>query len=43
MHSKWQREVFGGADTTVLVRWLEEELEAKGRSAKGIGFLSARL
>ena len=38
-----KREVFGGAEAAVLVRWLEEELEAKGQSAKGIGFLSARL
>ncbi len=30
-----KRDVFGEAGTTVLVRWLEEELEAKGRSAKG--------
>jgi transitional endoplasmic reticulum ATPase len=33
-----KREIFGSVDSAVLIRWLEEELEAKGERTTSIGF-----
>jgi transitional endoplasmic reticulum ATPase len=38
-----KRDVFGAADGAVLTGWLDEELEAKGKRMKTIGFVPPRV
>ena len=38
-----KRDVFGTADATILANWLDEELEAKGKRMKTIGFVPPRV